>query len=179
MAWDAPDCWADQMAEDAARFAKGHSEEIRLTDRGQLHCTLLFLGEVPVEELEGVKNAFNQIAFATFPSKVMRAVLFPATSEPRVLAYELESQPDSCFQDLHRTTETAMTGFQVKRDKRRFRPHITVGRCRDLSSNLASAWLSTSAESYGEVPLERVTLYRSHLTGNGSSYEKLAVRSLD
>lgn len=154
------------------------SEGIRLVRPEQMHCTVLFIGEVPSVEVEQIAGAISGIKIQSFPCTPCHPVAFPTANEPRVLALELVSDPVDRFLELHREAERCLTGFRVKRDRRRFRPHITLARCSEAVRDQVREWQNRALPPFQAEYLTTLTLYRSLTTHQGATYEEIAEHSL-
>lgn len=171
IAWDSPESWRTGIEGLVQEFAE--VEGVRTIHSDQIHCTVLFIGEVPNSEVAGIEEAFLGIRGHKFLCSPCRSVAFPTSSEPRVLALELVSDPIDRFLELHRDAERSMTGFRVKRDRRKFRPHLTVARCNESAYRQVQSWQIGNLPHFPAEYLSRLTLYRSLMTHQGATYEKI------
>jgi 2'-5' RNA ligase len=72
--------------------------------------------------------------------------------------------------------ETVAAEYGFEREKRRWNGHLTIGRVgdRQISSETRDALNAARNREFGVSRIESITLYRSHLSPKGSSYEALA-----
>lgn len=149
------------------------------------HLTLHFIGDVPVETAELLRLAFSSAAVGTHPFslKVDGAGAFPNLNKPQIVWLGLAGDIAS-LRRLHRASETFLLGFDIVTEQREFKPHITLGRARQplqspeinalvslMRSDLVQARLTELAEPFR---IDHLTLYRSHLSHEGATYEPLA-----
>lgn len=158
---------------------------IRWIGANAAHMTLHFLGETEIEVAELLRMAFAGAVGATraFQLRVDGAGAFPDLTKPQVIWLGLDGDVQS-LRRLHRTTENFLHQFEIKAEERQFKPHITLGRTRQkLESPQINALvgLMRSAEVRvilteleGPFGVDHITLYRSHLSPTGSTYEPLA-----
>jgi len=132
----------------------------------QFHITLAFLGEQPQDSLEHVCQAMSHIHFQPFEVSTENIGFFPQgaiwlglnTSEPLTA--------------LHRHIRAQLRVAGIHLERRRFTPHITLGRCRQqpaklarcVQSRLETTDISTSFE------VDRFYLKRSVLRPEGAAH---------
>ena len=151
------------------------ADELRWIDPPAWHLTLAFLGptaesEVPrlIEALEGV--AADHAPF-TIPTGGLGA--FPSRREVRILWYGLNDRS-------RRLAELAIAvriavGCETASP---FRAHLTLARARgDRGVAVPTATWKVPMPA-GQLPIEELVLYRSHLGAGPASYETLSVAQL-
>lgn len=162
---------------------------IRWISGNAAHMTLHFLGETEIELAELLRMAIGGAPGGTqpFQLRIDGAGAFPNLTKPQIVWLGLDGDVQS-LRRLHRATETFLLQFEIEAEEREFRPHITLGRARQkLESPEINALVSlmrsvevkailTELETPFEV--DHLTLYRSHLSASGSTYEPLAVAKL-
>ena len=153
---------------------------IRWVGRENLHFTLKFLGAVKEEKVAPIANGLEQ-ALRAIPrfSIIGRGIgVFPDIRRARVLWVGLEGKT---LGSLAMEVETALEPIGFAREKRDFRPHLTIGRWRDLSTQ--SEKLKQEIErwkdyDFGESWVEEVVFFQSVLKPEGAVYSPLHVISL-
>ena len=85
-------------------------------------------------------------------------------------------EPNDTLTTLNRQVVSAVLGSGLRMDKRRFIPHITLGRYRH-SKNLFSGAIPMNIAI--DMILDEVVLYESVLTTNGAEYEAIYRFPLD
>jgi RNA 2',3'-cyclic 3'-phosphodiesterase len=162
---------------------------IRWIGANAAHLTLHFIGDVPVETAELLRLAFSSAAGGTHPFslKVDGAGAFPNLNKPQIVWLGLAGDIAS-LRRLHRASETFLLGFDITTEQREFKPHITLGRARQplqspeinaLISQMRSETVQSRLTELAEpFRVDHLTLYRSHLSHEGATYEPLATARL-
>jgi 2'-5' RNA ligase len=108
--------------------------------------------------------------------------VYPDRRKPRVLWMGLDGETDR-LEALHAGVGKMLhqLGFEI--ETRPFSPHVTVGRLREQISKERGMTIWTTLRGFQlgaplSVPVEEITLYRSHLSHTGSRYEPLATSKL-
>lgn len=150
-----------------------------------VHLTLAFLGEVPADRVEPVRQALAGCPGGLIPPALDAAGLgvFPHQRAPRVLWAGFREAPEAVL-ELQRRVARAMSAEGFPMEQRQFRPHLTVGRfrrpLRRSERDLLSALLRRDAQrSFGRFTARRLSLYRSTLLPAGARYEELDGWPLD
>ena len=141
---------------------------LRWTDPAGWHITLAFLGWVPAERLDPLRDALAGAATRVAPFRL--ALTGQAGSfRSGVLWAELARQP--ALEALHEAVRRALEPVaELPERDRPFRPHLTLARARGRSGEHAEA----AARYQGPAPaweVERLVLMRSHLSSRGARYE--------
>lgn len=141
-----------------------------------IHLTLRFLGDVDDERLVDVFSATERAAAAGQPFEFVTTGLgaFPSPARPRVVWAGVEA-PDALY-ELRSALDTELEFAGFARERRRFHPHVTLGRLRSSVVGLAELLSETP------VPAERtrvgaVLVMKSTLASSGATHE--VVRELD
>ncbi len=148
----------------------------RLVDPENLHLTLAFLGEVDLPTLEALHLDLQQITFAPFDLRLAGLELFGG-ARPRVLSIRGQAGPP--LRALRAKLHSTARGAGIDLPRARFRPHVTLARFRRDMPPDDTAKLGRFLSAHADValpafPVEAFTLYRSHLSPDGATYEPLA-----
>jgi len=169
----------EEAAEELLRWARGAlraggERDARLLRPEALHVTLLFLGERPFEQLEGLGAVLAETA-ERHPALELEtgAPVWLPPRRPRALAVEVRD-PDGALGALQRDLAGGLCALAEMAVPRRFRAHLTVARSRGVP------------HGHGELPptpslrfaCEEVVLYRSHLEPRAARYERVAAAAL-
>ena len=171
---------SDEVEAALARFidkVRSPDDGIAWTRRDKLHVTLKFLGAaIDPAKLPALEEALKRI---TRDSSVLRVRThgiggFPDLRRPRVIWTGLECD---ALVDLAARIEGAAVDAGFDRAERPWAPHLTIGRVRDprKAKQLRARLESAGDPEFGESRISEVSLYRSHLLSEGSTYERLAV----
>jgi 2'-5' RNA ligase len=147
------------------------------TKPANIHITLKFLGGVEASRIncttEALSRATNGIG--PFEVEVGGAGCFPSPRSPRVLWVGVSNVPEQLRQ-LYSNMEDELAREGFPREKRKFSPHLTIGRIREPrnSARLAEILIAGGFESEAFLAKE-VILMRSDLKPTGSIYTPQAV----
>src|SRR5688572_8130706 len=105
--------------------------QVSWTKPSNIHLTLKFLGGVPASRVEGVRKAVERAAsgISPFEVEVSGTGCFPSPRSPRVLWVGLSQLPEALKQ-LSAKLEDELERLGFAREKRKFSPHLTIGRLR-------------------------------------------------
>jgi RNA 2',3'-cyclic 3'-phosphodiesterase len=155
-----------------AQAAVGDDPALRLAREDALHVTLAFLGHRPSEEIDALAVAVRESA-ATVPAAGVPLALGEAAwfdpRRPRVLTVLLED-PAAALAPLHDGLWSRLEALGHERERRRFRPHVTVARVRHGAKPRR---LDVQTAPRLSCPAVAMTLFRSHLGGGPARYEEL------
>ena len=137
-----------------------------------IHLTLKFLGEVSETRLDDIDQALTGLTWRPFQVSVHGIGFFPGTRSPRVFWAGLTA---STMEDLAKEIDTRMERFGFDREKRAFRPHVTLARAKGTRLDGA---LVESAKRFedldcGSFTVDRCVLIQSTLKPSGAVYTKL------
>ena len=143
-----------------------------------IHLTLKFIGEVSEARLQDVDQALEGLTWRPFQVAVHGVGFFPGPRSPRVLWAGLTA---STMEDLAREIDARMERFGFDREKRAFRPHLTLARARDarLDAQLVESAKKFEEADCGTFMVDRCFLFQSTLKPTGSVYAKLKEFVLD
>lgn len=148
------------------------TDTVRIVSAANIHLTLKFLGEIPPEELEVVKESLSSLStrHEPFDAQISGFGAFPTTNKARILWAGIEAGAES-FRSLAHDVEASLGRIGFRREPRSFKPHLTLGRVRKRSLDLDLREESPVDLSFhvGEAMLVRSLLERS-----GPVYETLA-----
>ncbi len=143
-----------------------------------MHLTLKFLGDVEEEAVPGVVRAVRSAA-AGVPvfSFVTRSVgAFPSLARPSVVWVGV-APVDELF-ELHAEIERRLRSLGFPRERRRFRPHITVGRLRGPAAGGFGDLLGHLEAPEEQVVAREVWVMKSTLSPGGAIHEPIAAAPL-
>ncbi|MBA2431050.1 MAG: RNA 2',3'-cyclic phosphodiesterase [Chthoniobacterales bacterium] len=149
-----------------------HLPGVRWLKPEQMHLTLSFLGQVgPIAE-EALREKLNAVRFTAFFMPVSGLGAFPAKGKPHVIWTGVGTGHPQLFHVYKRVQEAAL-GAGLEPELRRWHPHITIARCRDVSPETIRPLLKENAElDLGLVRVESFSLYSSVPGPLGSAYTR-------
>jgi 2'-5' RNA ligase len=142
-----------------------------------IHLTVVFMGNIETEDIPAIAQGVKEVceAFGPFDLSLKGVGCFPNRRNPRVLWLGLDGdlEPMSDFRDA---LQGHLTGFGIKEERRKFKPHLTLGRFRkpkkmdSKEDQLLSKYedLSSSVCS-----LKELILFKSELKPTGAVYTKV------
>lgn len=157
--------------------------KVRWVEPHNLHLTLKFLGDVDLLEIPELCQAVTDAVadLPPFEIEARGAGVFPDLSNPRTVWLGIGRGTDEMV-ELHAAVERSLTGLGFRRDQRRFRPHLTIGRVRGAgpgNSELAERVAEQADFSGGVASVEEVVVFSSELGREGPTYEMLATAALN
>ena len=158
---------------------KRPADGVRWVPRPNLHVTLKFLGPaVNSHRLQQLTTGMRQLAARTAPFEVAAAGIgaFPDLEHPRAIWVGLHNQQSGALAALAARLEAVAAENGFEREKQRWSGHLTIGRVGDrgISDATRDALHAMRERQFGVSKIESITLYRSHLSPDGASYEALA-----
>jgi RNA 2',3'-cyclic 3'-phosphodiesterase len=114
--------------------------DLRWASQERWHVTLAFLGEVPEARLDGLHSRLERAASRHRVPRVRigRGGAFPSAPRARVLCSHVEGeQPDLVILSALAASVAAgarRAGAPPPDEGRRYRPHLTIARCRQPSN---------------------------------------------
>ncbi len=164
--------------------AKAPKGAVRWVRPEGIHLTLKFLGNVPVERIEGVIKALEEACqgFSPFSLSVGGLGCFPNLKRPRVIWVGVE-EPTGELAALQAAIEKALVKLGFQPEERKFQPHLTLGRLKRQASRGQPQRLGELIESMtigeiGEMEARIVSLMKSELKPTGAVYTRLAAVKL-
>ena len=173
-----------RVSDEVEAALAGFIDEVRLPDDGiawarreNLHVTLKFLGAaIDSARLPALEKALNRTIRDKSALQVRTRGIgaFPDLRPPRILWTGLE-----CERLVELAAEIEMVAVEAGFDRaeRPWAPHLTIGRVRDprKARRVRATLESAQTREFGESRISEVSLYRSHPSSRGSTYEPLAV----
>lgn len=178
---------AAEISEEARRRVSGYIENLR-NDFPQirvgwekpekLHLTLKFLGDCEESQLSELEKIVEEISaeMTDFKLQIAETGVFPNARNPRVLWIDVKDEAGSLAKiNGYLETECEKIGFE--REKRRFVPHLTIGRVREpnRAKDLARKHLENKFEPVG-FTVSEIVIYESRLKPTGSVYSVVSRR---
>jgi 2'-5' RNA ligase len=157
---------------DVQRELRPASAGVRWVAPESIHITLKFIGETPEKMLEEIDTALSGFTWLPFTITVRGVGFFPGNRSPRVFWAGLEAPT---MKDMAEELDTRMERLGFDKEKRAFRPHVTLARARDtrIDSALVAASEPYQEYDFGSFLADRVFLFQSTLQPAGAVYEKL------
>ncbi len=148
-----------------------------------IHLTLVFLGDIPVEQVDPIAEALTEACAGHSPFTVSVAGMgcFPNVRRPRVAWVGVE-EPSGALARLQHDIEQALVPLGFRPEARAFSPHLTLGRVKGGSRQALEAlgaYVERAKVHVGAMKVQAVHLIRSDLRPSGAVYTELTVVPLD
>ena len=163
------------VSEEAKKFPL----DVRWVKASNIHLTMVFMGNILMEHLEGISEAVSKACkmYGPFNISLKGMGVFSNRRNPRVLWVGLEGDIER-MSYFRGTLQKSLKSFGVKEEKRRFNPHLTLGRFRKGSR--PSEHLDDLLSRYQDLTspvstLEELVLFKSDLNPKGAVYTKLNI----
>lgn len=185
VAIDLPDATKNQLQAVVQQLRnQAPRDSVRWTRITGVHLTLQFLGDVKQSDLPRIKEALAQVGqrHAPFEFSVGGVGCFPNTRRPRVLWVGVQ-EPSGTLAALQRDVGQSLAPLGFEPEKRRFHPHLTLGRVKrgvrsgDLR-RLGEVIVTAGVGELDRVGADSFRLMRSELRPSGAIYSSLAMVEL-
>ena len=145
-----------------------------------IHLTLCFLGDVDVDLIPAISEQVSDAAgkSGAFTLGLSNVGAFPSLRRPRVFWIGLSGETDR-LRLLRSRVQGALSHVGFAPERRRFDPHLTIGRirrdsrpedCRPAGAAFGRVRLPEQAPT---IPVNSIILFRSRLKPGGAEYERL------
>jgi len=158
--------------------------DVKWVEPENLHLTVKFLGDVDADKLAQVCGAVEKAVaeLAPFALELRGAGAFPNVRRPQTIWLGAE-EGDDRMAELAERIETVLEPFRFRRETRRYRTHLTLGRLRREGAGVGVGDLGRLVEQLagyeaGRMPVEELVVYSSELTRAGPVYEAMGRAAL-
>ena len=149
---------------------------VRWVRTDHLHLTMKFLGDIDGQDVPAIAEALNGAAADVPPITVsIRGTgYFPPRGRPRVVWLDMADGADE-LAALQGKIENSLEPLGFARERRPFRPHLTIGRVKELRERavLTSLLEAEKEKHWGTFCAEKIHLMRSELFPTGPRYSIL------
>ncbi len=141
----------------------------------KLHLTLKFLGDTDEVQLEKLKEICAVISseITNFKLQITKTGVFPSPRNARILWLGVEGDVEK-MQKINSILEAECEKIGFKKEKRDYKPHLTIGRIREpqKAKKLALTHLENDFEPV-ELEVSELVIIESKLQPSGSIYSKV------
>ena len=162
---------------------KRSSLDVRWVKPGNIHLTIVFLGNIPEERMEVVNIAAEKVCrrYGPFNVSLTAAGIFFNRHNPRTLWIGLKGDLErmSYFKNA---LQKHLRSLGIKEEKRKFKPHLTLGRFRRGAgfTPRLDELLSMYQDLISPVcSLSELALFKSDLKSGGAVYSRLGSWQLE
>src|SRR5215475_3666088 len=149
-----------------------HIRGVRWTEPDQMHLTLGFFGDVKEDVEHKLREKLSAIEFGAFFLPVTGVGSFSSKGAPKIIWIGVGKAHPHLFQ-IHKRVQEAALGVGIEPELRVWHPHITIARCRDVSSQTLRKFLQSNAGfDAGMIRVDAFHLYSSKLTAAGPIHNR-------
>jgi 2'-5' RNA ligase len=153
------------------------SRDVKWVRPASVHLTVVFLGSVDEETVPALSEAVRGVCagFGPFGLAIRGTGYFPNPRRPRVIWLGLEGDVER-MGALRDALQDVLEPFGVERERRPFRPHLTLGRFRKggiMDDRLAEAVEGCAEVESPACSLDELVLFKSDLRPGGAVYTAL------
>ncbi|MFP3975793.1 MAG: RNA 2',3'-cyclic phosphodiesterase [Chloroflexota bacterium] len=185
VAIELPEEVKNSLAKILRDISPGYERSVKWVNSNSVHLTLKFLGNISAESVENITRALTEAASETksFTLQLGGLGAFPNLKSPRVVWVGVEGDVPTAV-NLQEQVDQALAKLGFAAEKRKFSPHLTIGRIRDKASSRERSAVGSLVSDY-EVKdkpaftVEHLSLMKSTLSSSGAIYDRLASVSLD
>jgi len=162
---------------------KRYSNDVRWISAANIHLTLKFLGEIAPSRVIRVKECLYPIRdyFSPFQLNIFSTGCFPNQKRPRVFWLGMEQGVNNPLFAIHRWIEDQLLILTFEKEKRRFSPHLTLGRVRTKGMvNFSELFSYLEHNPFPPTTFSVKTIYfiQSNLRPTGAEYQVIEKYSL-
>jgi len=163
---------SDPLRDQLARLNHG-LPKARWVDPDAYHLTLRFIGEVDRHTAADIDGTLQGIDAASFELSFSGMGTFGQGRKARSLWLRAEANPG--LRHLQGKVESAIVRSGLEPEPRKFTPHVTLARFRDVHPSRIQAFIERHGLfRAGPEMIDRFVLFESHMGKGGSVYEELA-----
>jgi 2'-5' RNA ligase len=163
---------SDPLRDQLARLNHG-LPKARWVDPDAYHITLRFIGEVDRHTAADIDGTLQRIEAAPFELTFSGMGTFGQGRKARSLWVRAENNPG--LRHLQGKVESAAVRAGLDPEPRKFMPHVTLARFRDVHPSRIQAYIERHGLfRAGPEAIDRFVLFESHMGKGGSVYEELA-----
>ncbi len=154
--------------------------QVRWVAPKNIHLTVRFLGDTEDDLVPELSKLIDNTAadFTPVQTRIDHLGAFPNLHRPNVIWVGVNDNTD-ILAELANRIEAGVRQLGIKPDSKPFKAHLTLGRVKD-SRNLTSLTNFIQDHKFAPAPLllDRIVLFKSTLTPQGSIYDRLHERAL-
>ena len=164
----------DELARRIDPPGSGRQGRVKWVERENLHLTVSFLGSTPERHLDAIRTLLEPpFSSHMFELRFDTLGAFPDRGAPGVI-WLGDSTGATVAQAVQRELAERLKAIGVPPEARPFRAHLTLGRFREAGRREDGRVIREFVvEPIGPLPVDHLTLYESHLSNRGPSYEAL------
>jgi len=149
--------------------------DVKWVQTENIHLTLKFLGDVPIDKNEAIIKAMAECLqnFSALDIELTQLGAYPDSRQPRVIWIGIDPSASKKIKEITGQLEDKLCQIGFPKEEREIDPHVTIGRIKSEKnlSLLRDALQKKIFSSPGIQQINSVTLFKSTLTSLGPHYE--------
>jgi 2'-5' RNA ligase len=155
----------------------GDRVDARWVSASNLHITLWFIGNAADDRTEEILRGLDRpFTIPAFDAHIAGLGVFPPSGAPRVFWLGVQSGAEP-LAGLHAGLSARLLPMGIEAERRAYSAHLTIARVKEIRGGKADTDLRASlrgvAADAGTCRIAAVTVFRSHLSPKGATYEAL------
>lgn len=145
------------------------SGAVKWVEPQRMHLTLRFLGNTPLDKLDALAAALDDVAERHAPFELHLDALgcFPNERAPRVIWVGVQGDLATA-EALRGAIEERIEPLGWEPEEKSFRPHLTLGRVKERKADIELPWGQGVAPAV--INVEEIVLFESELRRTGPRY---------
>lgn len=174
-----PDTVKTQICAGPLSSAALNRPGIRPVPAKNLHLTLHFIGDTPVEKIPQIDSALDRAIAdhnTPFDVRLEGAGVFPNLRNPRVFWLGLNPEAGSTLSALAKSVKRELRAVGIFGDPKPFRPHLTIARVSErFNPDPDAAQILDRLNAFNAEPFEvsEIACFTSDLSRGKPIYEKV------
>ena len=150
-------------------------QQVRWLSKETYHLTLAFLGNLEYALISSLQLRLEQNLSSSkaVPFRFSEITPFPFSGTPKIVAAMLEHSKE--LMHLQNNITKCVRAFGISLERRRFTPHVTLGRLKSLSRKSLEF---QPQQIFFDGVSEKLVIFQSELTQKGSFYTSIGGISL-
>jgi 2'-5' RNA ligase len=151
--------------------------DVRWIRLDNIHITVVFMGDISEDDLMPIGEVVSKICkqYGPFNVTLTGSGIFGSLRNPRVLWIGLDGDLTK-MSYFRNSLQKNLKPFGIKEEKRRFKPHLTLGRFRKGTGSIVD--MDELLSEYQNITsptctVEELILFRSELKPGGAIYSRL------
>jgi len=168
-----------------ARLKTGQPPSVKWVNPNSIHLTLKFLGNVAIDQIDGITRAMEAAARGTAPFhlEVRELGVFPNMRRVQVVWVGMSGDLARLGR-LQQRIESNLEPLGFTPEARKFTPHLTLARLREQATpdereSLGQLIAGTGFEVAPDFTVDAVNLIKSQLTREGAIYHRISSVKLE
>ena len=151
------------------------SANIKLVEPENIHITLKFLGDTPINQINEIESIITDAvqSIKKHSISLKGTGVFPNENYIKVLWIGIQDSAE--LSRIAQSINKSCTRIGVKKDKRGFSAHLTIGRMKSAKGKeeILTVLNKYKDTFFATVPVDEIQLKKSTLTPKGPIYETL------